>query len=204
MIIQPIVEGHGEITAVPELLRRLIAEAGYPSLQVGKPIRAHRPNLADKNSVEKYIALARLRPSDAILILLDADKDCPLELAPTIQEWARVAANPLPCEVVFAAREYEAWFLAAMESLRGHRGITADSNSEADPEGHRNAKAMLQKKMRVGHFYVETSDQVALTAAFDMRVAHQRCRSFRKMVKAFGNLAAGCNTPISKWPPAGW
>ena len=195
MTVQPIVEGHGELSAVPELLRRL---------EVGKPIRAHRSYLVQKTSLERYISLARMREANAVLILLDGDDDCPLELAPTLQAWAKAAASPLAFEVVFATREYEAWFLGAIESLRGHRGMAHDSRSEEKPEDHRDAKRALQDKMVAGRFYVETSDQVALTAAFDMRSAYQSCRSFRHMVKAFGALATACQTAISSWPPEGW
>src|SRR3989442_10180483 len=115
MTVQPIVEGHGELSAVPELLRRLVAEAGYPGIEVGKLIRAHRSYLVQKTSLERYISLARMREVNAVLILLDGDDDCPLELAPTLQAWAKAAASPLACEVVFATREYEAWFLGAIE-----------------------------------------------------------------------------------------
>ena len=56
-------------------------------------------------------------------MLLDSDSDCPAELGPTIHGWAVEAEGGVPCGVVLAHREYEAWFLAAIESLRGHRSV---------------------------------------------------------------------------------
>jgi hypothetical protein len=41
-MIQPIVEGHGEVEAVPVLLRRLAAEAGGFDVQVATPRREVR------------------------------------------------------------------------------------------------------------------------------------------------------------------
>ena len=43
--------------------------------------------------------------------------------------------------VVLAHREFEAWFLAAIESLRGTGGIRADAESHHDPESPREQKA---------------------------------------------------------------
>ena len=42
MTIQPIVEGHGEVEAVPILLRRLRDLARAYPLEVNAPIRRHR------------------------------------------------------------------------------------------------------------------------------------------------------------------
>jgi len=60
------------------------------------------------------VQVAALREDCAgILILFDADDDCPAELAPTLEEWAREAAGEIPCAVVMANREYEACFWRA-------------------------------------------------------------------------------------------
>lgn len=204
MTIQPIVEGHGDVLAVPDLLRRLVHEAGYPDVTVSGAIRAKRSELVQKDSLERYISLARMKAPDAILILFDGDDDCPAELAGQVLEWASNAAEPTPCEIVIATREYEAWFLAAIESLRGKRGIAENAVRESTPENHRDAKGLLETKMIAGHFYVERTDQVALTAVFDMAITYRSCRSFRRMVKAFGSLTAACGITLAAWPPAHW
>ena len=48
MTIQPIVEGHGEVAAVPVLLRRMLAEARTTGVDIGKPIRRRRSQLATR------------------------------------------------------------------------------------------------------------------------------------------------------------
>jgi hypothetical protein len=103
-----------------------------------------------------------------------------------------------------AYREYEAWFLATIESLRGKRGIRPDADSHPNPEEPKGAKGQLELRMHPGRSYSETADQPALSAMFDMALAYRRCRSFRRLVKAFGLLAAGVGVVLDKWPPPAW
>ena len=124
MNIQPIVEGYGEVEALPVLLRRFVAEAQIWSVDIGRPIRRKRNQLTSEAEVNTAVKLARLQPECcAVLILFDGDSDCPAELGPQVQHWVAASACKLPCEVVIAHREYEAWFLAAIESLREYPTI---------------------------------------------------------------------------------
>ena len=128
MIIQPIVEGQGDVAAVPLLLRRLRVEAQAWGLEVGRPHKRRRTQLVKKDTLQIVVRVAALRESCAgILILFDADDDCPAELAPTLEQWACEAAGEIPCAVVMANREYEAWFLAGIEALRGRAAILSDA-----------------------------------------------------------------------------
>ena len=205
MNIQPIVEGHGEVAAIPVLLRRLRDETQDFSLDVNAPIRRRRSELVRESELRRSIQLARLQPDlGAILILFDSDDDCPKTLVRDLQEWASSEATPVPCLVVMAHREYEAWFLAAIESLRGVRGIRQDAVSHPEPESPRDAKGRLEERMLPNRSYSETADQAALTAKFDMPTAHRRCRSFRKLVKSFGTLANAMGVAVGDWPPRAW
>lgn len=130
--------------------------------------------------------MARTRNPDAIVVLLDGDDDpCPGELATQLNAWAKASAHPIQCEVVVAQREYEAWFLGSIESLRGKRGISDQAESHPRPEEPRDAKGRVSAQMVDGRIYIETADQVALTSAFELQSAYRSCRSFRKMVKVF-------------------
>jgi hypothetical protein len=206
--IQPVVEGHGEVAAVPVLVRRLIEAGGISTagLEVGRPIRRNRSHLVQEGSLREAVRLARLQPGcRGILILLDADDDCPAELGPRLQGWAEQEAREIPCAVVLAHREYEAWFLASLDSLRGQRGIRADAAAEAAPEAIRGAKERLARYLEGGAPYFETSDQPALTARFSLAEAHRRSRSFRRLVRGFEILVAGLGFPLpADWPPSSW
>ena len=205
MIIQPIVEGQGDEAAVPLLLRRLRDEAQAWGLEVGRPHRRRRTQLVKKDSLQSAVRVAALRENcAAILVLFDADDDCPKELAPTLEEWAREAADGKPCAVVMANREYEAWFLASIEALRGKASILPDATSHSNPEAPRDAKGELERCMAHGASYSPTVDQAALTARLDLESAYRGCRSFRKLVSAFGELAVAAGVPPVLWPPSAW
>ena len=205
MNIQPIVEGHGEVKAMPVLLRRLRDEAGAFGLDVNPPIRRNRSDFVKEDDLRRAVKLARLQENcAAILVLFDSDKDCPKEHAAKIQVWATSEAHPLPCFVVMAHREFEAWFLATIESIRGLRGIKPDATSHPDPESVRGAKEALEERMPATHSYQETADQAAFCARFDMAMAYRRCRSFRRLVRVFGLIVAGVGLATGDWPPAGW
>jgi hypothetical protein len=206
MNIQPIVEGHGEVGAVPLLLRQLRNEAEVYDLDVNPPIRKKRSELVKEVPMREAVRLAlRQEGCAAILILFDSDDDCPGEKGPEVQTWAQNEAGETPCAVVLAHREYEAWFLAAVESLRGNRGIRNDSVSHPAPETPRGAKVQLEQRMVAGPSYTPKADQPALTAVFDMAATHRRCRSFRRLVSAFTHLATSLGAALpDPWPPADW
>ncbi|MDD9987177.1 MAG: DUF4276 family protein [Spirochaetaceae bacterium] len=205
MKIQPIVEGHGDVEAVPVLLRRLADDAQAWEVRVGRSIRRNRSQLVEEAELQKAVRLALLQPDcSAILILFDADDDCPAELAPRIRGWAEAVAGKVPCAVVLAKREYEAWFLASIETLRGVRGIRSDAAVHPEPESPRDAKGQLERRMVCGSSYIERTDQPALSARFAFPEAHRRCRSFRKLTSAFGTLVRAMGVDLSPWPPAAW
>jgi hypothetical protein len=193
------------VAAVPLLLRRLRDEAQVWGLDVGSPYRSRRTQLVKKDTLQSVVQAARLREDCAgILVLFDADDDCPKELVTDIEAWARDAAGGKPCAVVMANREYEAWFLASIETLRGTAGILPEATSHPDPEAPRDAKGELELRMRHGASYSATVDQAKLTAHLDLRSAYRRCRSFRKLVSAFGTLATAAGAAPGVWPPATW
>jgi hypothetical protein len=187
------------------LLRRLRDEAEAWGLEFGRPHRKRRTQLVRKDSLQSAVRVASLREECAgILVLFDADDDCPKDVAPTLEQWAREAAGGLPCAVVMANREYEAWFLASIEALRGKAGILPDATSHPEPEMPRGAKGELERRMRRGASYSPTVDQAPLTAHLNFGHAYRSCRSFRKLVSAFGALAAAVGVPPPVWPPSDW
>ena len=205
MKIQPVVEGHGEVEAFPVLLRRLQNDAQARDVAIGQPIRQPRGKLVKQDELARAVELARRQPGcEAILILVDGDDDCPAELGPRMKRWAESAARGRPCEVVIAHREYEAWFLAAVESLRGQCGIRQDAPDHPAPEEPRDAKGQIRKRMTVGRSYLATADQAPLSEFFAFADAYQKSRSFRKLAAAFGALLRGMGKEPGTWPPSSW
>lgn len=206
MKIYAVVEGEGEVSAVPVLLRRLVHdEAQCYAVQVGAPVRRKQYEFHREATIQKAVRLAVLQPEcAAVLVLFDGEDDCPAELGAQVRTWAQAAAGSVPCEVVVAYREYETWFLAALESLRGKCRIAHDAVAPADPEAKRDAKGELELFMPRGASYAPTIHQQRLSAALDLALAHRRSRSFRKLTKAVGALLTRMNQPLPAWPPGGW
>ena len=153
-----------------------------------RPIRVRRQRFVKPDEVERYVNLAAIRgDTDArILVLLDADNDCPADLGPSVLQRARAARSDRRIEVVLANREYESWFIAAVDSLGGTRGISAGAEVPQDPESIRGAKAWLRSRMTGP--YSPTADQATFTSRFDMALARRRSSSFDKMWRAVGAL----------------
>ena len=187
-----IVEGHGEKESVPILVRR-IASGIDPGLTVNipHPIRVPSSRLIKAGELERTIELAALKieRNGGILVLLDCDweNSCPATDGPQLLERATDSRPDIPIAVVLARQEYEAWFIAAIESLRGKRGLPADVIAAPDPEGIRGAKEWIGARM--GRRYSETLDQPALTAEFDINEA-RRSDSFDKCYREIRKLLA--------------
>ena len=171
-----IVEGHGEVQSVPVLIRRIAAEL-HPNLviETPRPIRIHRNQVVQADKLEQRVELAaqRIGGQGAIFIILDADDACPAQLGPELLNRASQTRSDLPIAVVLAKYEFEAWFLAAAESLRGQRGLRNDIYPPSDPEAIRGAKELLSQQMESSRTYRETTDQPALAALFDIKQARQ-------------------------------
>lgn len=170
-----IVEGHSEVAAVPILIRRIAADLHHELQIITHPVRLPRTKVEQVDSLEKAIKLAarKIGRPGALLIILDSDDACPAQLGPELLQQAVEIRSDLPIAVVLAKCEFEAWFLAAAESLRGLRGLKNEIQSPSNPEGIRDAKGWLSSQMEGDRTYDEVNDQPALTARFDFEQARQ-------------------------------
>lgn len=185
IFVASIVEGHGEVLALPVLLRRL-ANWQTPSVaaQILSPIRVRKDrflNRADEFSRHLQLAAAKCGEEGWILVLLDADDECPASRAAEILRSGRNIIPHRRLAVVLANREFEAWFIASAASLDGVRNFQCQPEDvHQSAETPRNAKGWLGERMG-GLGYHETADQAAFAARMDLDAAHARSRSFRKL-----------------------
>ena len=175
--IVPIVEGHGEERAIPCLMRRWLRYRGFckffevPGLAInakgcGK-LKAPYDRLRHIG-IEHYVEAALRNKPDAILIVIDADEEClnrdPSNgLGPKLVSRAKDVAGTIPLGVVVANREYEAWFLASITSIRaaGLFPNRINVNGNFNPELPRDCKGIIASLM--GCPYEETIHQLKLT-----------------------------------------
>jgi hypothetical protein len=190
--VAAIVGGRGEKEALPILFRR-IACVLDPSLVVNvQPVLPIPESpLAKAGEIEKSVSfVARtIERRGGIFILLDCDwaGSCPKTDAPIWLERARRARPDKEISLVMANKEYEAWFIAAAESLRGRRGLPTNLTSVANPEGIRGAKEWLSDRMPRSRPYRPITDQPALTSVFDLQAA-RRADSFDKCYREIVRL----------------
>jgi len=190
--IAPIVEGHGEVQAVPILLRRFATElAPACQLSLNPALRVKAGSFAnDTDYFRRYIELAARKakqwPDSCVLIVLDCEDDCPRQLGPELLRRANACRPDVTIIVVLAHREFETWFLAAARSLRGVCGLPIDLEPPADPESLRDAKGWLSAHMRQP--YNEPAHQPKLTAVFafdEAQVTNSFARGLRKLREFF-------------------
>lgn len=198
-------EGHGEVKALPILVRRVAEEGDWGlAVKVDPVFRVPASRLRQQGGLERYVenAARKMAARGGILILMDCDWEngCPKSDAPALLDRARRVRSNVPISVVLAYREYEAWFIAAAESLAGRRGLKENLSSDRHPEGIRGAKEWLSARMPRTQPYSETTDQPALTALFDMKRA-RRADSFDKcyreiegMLRILAEQEAECET----------
>jgi len=183
--VAPIVEGHGEVSAARILLRRIAAERLGLQADIAHPFRLDSAKMRKSDELSRAIRFQaeRVQGTGGVLILRDGDDSdvtCPVALAEELAPAPGEAS--VRVEVVIACREYEAWFLAALESLRAHSAVQDDAVAPDDPEAFRDAKSRLQGFMT--ETYKETLHQAKFSALIDLEKAEKRSRSFRRMVHA--------------------
>ena len=182
-LIVPIVEGHGEVEAVPLLLRR-ISTALRPELVpvINPPTRIKASSfLSDEAYFQKYIKLASAkaaRGNGLVLILLDCEDDFPCVVGPQLLRKAQSVRGDVSYLTALAFREYETWFLTAAKSLRGCSGLPEDLESPSNPESIRGAKEWLGRHMP--NSYDPVIHQAAFTRQFDLEQA-SRNSSFGRL-----------------------
>lgn len=148
-------------------------------------------SIEKKNLVgTSYLAADKCGEDGWIIVLLDADDDCPAELGIKILERAHVCIPHRRVSVVLANREYEAWFIAAAESLNGLRGFSFDPTEIIDAETPRDAKGWI-KRHKSDKSYGETTDQPAFSARMDLQLVFDRSRSFRKLCTEWSRQVLG-------------
>ena len=191
MHIACIVEGHGEVEALPVLLRRIFSEVDVSINPIIKPpIRVKRQRLFELNEFERVIQLANEKAGDdgVIICVLDADDDCPAEKCYWIRTEAERIVPGATVRAVMAVREFESWFIAAAESISGCRGLQPALVAPYYSEDIRGCKEWLSRNMSRERHYRPTVDQAALAAQFDLGIARLRSRSFSKLYRDIESL----------------
>lgn len=213
--IAPVVEGHTEVKCLERILHRVWLELLFAPdrLQVLQPSRGNRSSLAkvghpeldskiDEGQEKLRVKLRRDQDSTGfILLLLDADDDCPATLGPELLQRANAIRPDVPVACVLANRQLENWFRASAASLAGVGKLPGDLAAVADPESGRGAAWLTDQMKRLDpkSEYKKPGDAVLLAQRMDLAQCHANSPSFRKLCR---ELSARVPPPVAPTPVA--
>lgn len=181
-----IVEGQGELKAVPNLCSRIKNHLEAWNWFVDDdPIRQPRGRMVDQSKpaplrpaledgLMRAVQLAVSRPADGVLVLCDADRDCPAVWG---QDATRLLNKYIPGGAVMAVEEYESWLLSSVSGTDNLDGRII--------EGIRDAKGELAKRLPR---YIPTIHQLPMTQALDIDAVWSRSDSFDKLVRTLASI----------------
>ncbi|QRN96193.1 hypothetical protein JRI60_45445 [Archangium violaceum] len=194
-----VVEGEGEVAAIPNLCARVMAYLGVQGWVVDpEPIRRKRSALVDarhprprrpcrEDEVVKAMVLAqrRPRPGNAVLLLCDEDEDCAAVWGP---DATRVMRRLGAGVAVMAVHEYEMWLLLSRPDAE------LMAAGVAVPVSGRGAKGTMRKLVPD---YSPTVHQLQETRRIDIGFLRERSASFDKLVRSIAELCGVPATPLA-------
>lgn len=208
----PIVEGHTEAACVERLLHRVWNEllCATDRLQVLPASRGNRNALIDPEHPtfaakieEAFAKLAQRLSRDPsgqgmLLLLLDAEADCPAELAPRLLETATKVRSDACIACVMPKRMLENWIVAGASSLAGTNDLPEQLPTRSKFEDHSGA-SWLDDQLRAknkARKYKKPVDAKEFIHRMALQECHDNAPSFRKLCR---DLAA--YLPHSPAPP---
>jgi hypothetical protein len=215
LYIVPIVEGQTEAGCIERLLHRIWTEllVAPLRLQVLPPSRSQRDALlkSDGTELARKVEEAnaklaqRLRRDQQgrglLLLLLDAERDCPARLAPQLLAAARTARSDIDIACVLAKSMLENWMVAGASTLAGVNGLPdplPPINNPEDGSGANWLESQLRSKNRTRK-YKKTVDADVFVRAMSLPDCRTNAPSFDKLCR---ELAARIPSPTSPDAPA--
>jgi len=190
-VLVSIVEGEGEVAALRPLIENIIASSAgavYPHIM--RPHRMHRGSLANNiGELELFAAaaLAEAGPAARLLVLLDADDDCPAELGPQLRQRLAARFPDNPVSVNIADREYESWFIASAAAIANRIGAVSPPAPPDNIAAIRDAKGWVRRHL-AGGAYRATRHQPSFSTMIDVPLARRRSPSFNRFCRELERL----------------
>jgi hypothetical protein len=187
----PIVEGHGEIKAVPLLIRRILEAQEIYQVNILPPRRYGEYPTVAKNFDNCF--QAAIKENAPILWIMDFDSklyECPVQEANNLLNRATKLRPGWPLKIAFFVKEYETLFLIDEAASRAvFPDIASNIVFPAAPEDIRDAKGWLSQYRPSGMAYKETVHQEKITARLDLDLLRARSPDFVHLERAIVELA---------------
>jgi hypothetical protein len=194
-----IVEGAGDIRAVPRLIRETLHQhcifdlSPAPRPKSNVEIR----KLARPGEFERYVEYGARDDGDSVLFALDCEDFCPLEVCKAFT--ARIEAMRIQKKVgiVLFRSEFETLFLHCIDEIKArfeeYRWLPNLAPLTGDIEAIRDAKGSISRMMSSDRAYKETRDQEKFITGLDFTKLREKSRSFRHFEKTLLWLVNGAN-----------
>lgn len=191
-----IVEGDGDVRALPVLMRNIFAARGVFDVNLLAPQRrGEYPSVA--RHFDNYFQAA-VKWNSPILWIMDFDAkgyDCPYKEADKLLQRATKLRPKWPIEIAFLVKEYETLFLHDENATRSiFPDIPKHVVFPTEPETIRGAKEWLSKaRPSPGSAYKETVHQAKITAHLDLELLREKSADFAHLERSVLKLI---NAPI--------
>jgi len=185
--IQLIVEGDGDVLAVPVLVRRIFSAHGVFDASVANPVQGRGDLPKVRRRFSDFFQAAALE-QHPVLCVLDFDcEDC-VDVLAEEENFRRMAEAILPgypFQACFMVKEYETLFLSDPVTTRDVLPkVRAGYEFPQDPESVRDAKGALSAAQEKGWSYKPTVHQAKLSAQVDLGVLRENSPSYRRFEAA--------------------
>jgi Domain of unknown function (DUF4276) len=180
-----IVEGQGDISAVPRLMRETLAQHAIYDIAPAPRPKSHVDVLKLKRAgeLERYVEYAARDDGDSVLLALDCEDVCPAEVSLDFARRISKMYITKKVGVTLFRSEFETLFLHCLEEIVAafpdYRWIGTVLRSTGDIEAIRDAKGTLSRMMSRDRAYKETRDQAKFITALSYAKLRQQSRSFR-------------------------
>ena len=206
-----LVEGHGEVSAVQNLVVRVSQDSGcfYPWSDPLRWANLHQwESRTGRGGILKGVNFIRSKQDvGGLLILRDEDDACPKETAPEMAARLRELMLPFPVAYVLLHPEYEVLFLPCLERMTGdfpdgRSGLVDGTAWDGETwESRRGIKEWLGKHFPSGRSYKPTMDQAIMTRKIDFEVLRDSdVPSFGSLERAIQMLCKHSGSAGSVYP----
>lgn len=200
--LQLIVEGSGDVQAVPVLVRRMLEMKSVFDVRIAQP--AHRRgDLPKVRARFSDFFQAAMLDGDAVLCVLDFDcEDC-VDVEAEEENFRRMASEirpEFPFDVCFIVKEFESLFLCDEAAVRTVLPrIRDDYVFPVDPESIRDAKGELTAAQEKGWSYKPMVHQTRMAAVLNLDAVRARSPSFRRLEAAVDRLMPVSSADWGSW-----
>lgn len=187
-----VVEGDGDVLAIPLLTRRLLHDNEIYDVRIESPPQKRHDvaHLKGKNwyNFDRYLQAA-YGWECPVMWTIDCDDDCALAVAREFSERAATIGVRQPLAFAFWVKEFESLFLADSETTKSVLGCEF-KNLPVYPEQKRGVKEFINSCLPAGRRYSETIEQEKVVSRLNFSVLRKTSRSFQHFEKALLWLVA--------------